>query len=119
MMAARGELERSILEALWDRDEAMTARDVAAALPGRDLAMTTVLTVLDRLRHKGSVLRDRAARPHTYRAAQSRDAYVAQVMLDALGQTEDRAAALTRFLGGVRDTDTAHLRAALRRRPRG
>lgn len=114
-MAGRGELEREILRALWADPDGMTARDVLSALPGRELAMTTVLTVLDRLRRKHQVVRDDAARPHTYRPAMSREDYVAEIMLDALGQTPDRSAALTRFLGRVTETDTAHLRQALRR----
>ena len=115
-MAGSGELERAVLEALWDRRDGATAREVLAALPDRDLAVTTVLTVLDRLGRKGMVHRERQGRAHLYRAATTREEYVADLMLDALGQAPDRDAALTRFLGGVTDTDTAHLRQVLRRR---
>ncbi|TWP35746.1 BlaI/MecI/CopY family transcriptional regulator [Leekyejoonella antrihumi] len=114
-MAGQGKLERAILRALWEHPDGMTARQVADVLPGRDRATTTVLTVLDRLRQKDLATRDELTRPHIYRAAISREDYIAAMMLDALGQTADRDAALTRFLGGVTDTDTAHLRRALRR----
>jgi predicted transcriptional regulator len=117
-MAGRGELERAILRVLWANPEGITARGVVSELPGPELAMTTVLTVLDRLRRKHLVQREETARPHTYRAAVSREDYIAEIMLDALGQAPDRDAALTRFLGGVSDTDTAHLRRVLRRRSR-
>ncbi len=116
-MAGRGELERAVLQVLWDRPDGLPARDVVAALPGRDLALTTVLTVLDRLRRKDLVRRDEAVRPHVYQATSTREEHIADLMLDALGQAPDRAAALTRFLGGVSDSDTRHLRDALHRRP--
>jgi predicted transcriptional regulator len=117
--AGRGELERAILRLLWERPDGLTARDLVSALPGPELAMTTVLTVLDRLRRKHLVQRDETAHPHTYRPAVSREDYIAEIMLDALGQAPDRDAALTRFLGGVSETDTDHLRRVLRRaRPR-
>jgi predicted transcriptional regulator len=116
-MAARGTLERTILQVLWEHPDGVTAREVVSALPGRELALTTVLTVLDRLRRKKLVTRDDQLRPHCYRPAVSREDYIAEIMLDALGEAPDRTAALTRFLGGVTTTDTAQLRRLLRRSP--
>ena len=117
-MAGSGQLERAVLQVLWDHPDGVSARDVLDVLPGRDLAVTTVLTVLDRLRRKGMVSRRDDTRPHLYFAAAGREDYIAELMLDALGQAPDRSAALTRFLGGVSDADTDHLRHALRRRRR-
>ena len=54
-MPTLGELERAVMDALWSADTAVTARDVQDALAGRDLATTTVLTVLGRLERKGLV----------------------------------------------------------------
>jgi predicted transcriptional regulator len=115
-VAGSGELERAVLEVLWDHPEPLAARDVLEALEGRELAVTTVLTVLDRLGRKKLVTRQRDGRVHRYRAAVRREDYIATLMLDALGQAPDRGAALARFLGGVSDADTDHLRRALRRR---
>ncbi len=115
-MAGSGELERAVLQVLWDHPDGATAQDVLSALPDSSLAVTTVLTVLDRLGRKGMVERERQGRAHRYRASMTREAYVADLMLDALGQAPDRGAALTRFLGGVSETDTDALRQALRRR---
>ena len=117
-MAGTGQLERAVLQALWDAPGPAAARDVLAALARRDpaqpeLAVTTVLTVLDRLRRKGLVRRERSGRAHLYEAAVSREDYVAGLMLEALGQAPDRGAALTRFLGAVNPADTDHLRRAL------
>jgi predicted transcriptional regulator len=117
-VAGRGELEQAVMQVLWDHPGGVTARAVVDALPGRALAVTTIMTVLARLAHKGLVVRDEAARPHEYRAAESREAHIADLMLDALGQSEDREAVLTRFLGAVSQRDTDHLRKALGRRER-
>jgi predicted transcriptional regulator len=117
-VAGTGHLERAVLQVVWDRPGPAAARDVLTALAGRDdtgreLAVTTVLTVLDRLRRKGLVRRERSGRAHLYEAAVSREDYVADLMLDALGQAPDRGAALTRFLGSVSPADSDFLRRAL------
>jgi predicted transcriptional regulator len=125
-VAGTGHLERAVLQVLWERASPAAARDVLAALgeragtgdgAPRELAITTVLTVLDRLRRKGLVRRERSGRAHLYQAAVSREAYVAGLMLEALGQAPDRSAALTRFLGSVTPDDTDHLRRALGGQP--
>lgn len=115
-MAGRGELEQAVLQVLWENPAGITARDVTSAMPDRELALTTVMTVLSRLCQKGLAMRDELARPHLYRASATRAEYIADIMLDALGQAPDREAALTRFLGAVTPTDTDHLRRVLRRR---
>jgi len=117
-LAGSGQLERAVLQVLWDSPAPVSARDVLTTLTQRDtsqreLAVTTVLTVLDRLRRKGLVRRERDGRAHLYQASVSREDYVADLMLDALGQAPDRSAALTRFLGGVSPADTDHLRRTL------
>ena len=38
-MAGRGELERAVVEVLWDADGPLTARAVVDGLPGRELAV--------------------------------------------------------------------------------
>jgi len=121
-VARLGDLERAVMEVLWDlvpasgheRPGAVTARRVAAELaPTRSLAYTTVLTVLDRLERKRLVRRLRPGRAHLYAPAASRDAYVARLMLEALGSASDRDAALLRFVEGVSDREAALLRQAL------
>jgi len=110
-----GELERSVMEQLWSSPGARSVREVHAAL-GRDreLAYTTVMTVLDRLAKKGLVVRERDGRAYRYAAAQSREDLVAEVMHTAL--TEDpaeRTAALVAFVGRVSREDAEAMRAAL------
>ncbi len=115
-MTGRGELERAVLQALWAHPDGLTAQGVSERLPRTDLARTTVLTTLDRLRRKHLVTREDDSRPHTYFAAVSQEDYIAEIMLDALGQATDRNAALTRFLGGVDEDDARSLRRLLPRR---
>jgi predicted transcriptional regulator len=66
--------ELEVLKVLWAR-EAMTVRDVAAALrkQRRRLAYNTVLTLLSRLRDKGYVAADRRETAHLFRAVVTRD----------------------------------------------
>src|SRR6266436_5594660 len=108
-----GELERAIMEVLWESPDPMTVRQVGGCLTDRDLAHTTVMTVLDRLAKKGFVRRQRAGRAWRYRPAESREAYVAELMLTALDQTGDRQAALTRFARSVSGAEADALREAL------
>ena len=114
-----GELEGAVMAVLWDAPDGATARDVLVALPGPELAITTVLTVLDRLSRKGMVRRDREGRAHRYFAAQSRVDFLSALMADALDRTDDRGALLARFIGTMREDDTHTLRSLLRRRPGG
>jgi len=112
-----GDLERSVMEALWASPEPMTARDIQSSLPGPS-ALTTVLTVLDRLERKGFVGRDRAERAHRYHAVRSKEEYVSALMMEALSETNDRATALVRFVESVGDADARTLRDALPRKSR-
>ena len=115
-----GDLERAIMEVLWESATPMTVRQVGTCLTDRDLAHTTVMTVLDRLAKKGFVKRQRAGRAWRYRPAESREAYVTELMLTALDQTGDRQAALTRFARSVSGSEAEALMAALEAlEPRG
>lgn len=117
-MAALGELERAVLEALWKADSPQPATAVVAALAHRDPAVTTILTVLERLRRKGLVVRERSGRAHLYSAATRREDLVAETMVEALGATEEKGAALARFVDTADPDDITLLRNALRRKRR-
>lgn len=112
-MAARGELERAVVDILWDSRSPVTARAVADALPGRELAVTTVLTVLARLETKGLVRRLRDGRAHSYQATASREERTAELMRQVLDTAGDRDDALARFVGSVSLEDVEALRRAL------
>lgn len=108
-----GELERAIMEVLWDSSEPLTVREVSNRLPEHNLAHTTVMTVLDRLAKKGFARRNRDGRAWRYRPAATRESYVAELMLTALDQTGDRSAALAAFAQSVTGTEAHVLREAL------
>jgi predicted transcriptional regulator len=119
-VANLGQLERAVMQALWDADAALSAYDVlplvAGTASGKRLAVTTVLTVLSRLEKKGFVRADRSARPHRYAATASRADHVAELLHEALGESADRHAVLERFVGGVSAADADVLRDLLARR---
>lgn len=115
-----GELEQAVLGALWDLDAAhpdrsgASGREVHERLEGRDLAYTTVMTVLDRLVGKDVVVREREGRAFRYAPRQSRAAMTAGLMHEALEVTgADRDQALVSFVGEASAEDLAALRRAL------
>jgi len=103
------------MDVLWESDASLTVREVSARLPDRNLAHTTVMTVLDRLAKKGFARRQRDGRAWRYCPSATREAYVAELMLTALDQTGDRTAALTRFARSVSGVEADALRDALER----
>lgn len=111
------------MEVLWDRAGPCLVRDVVGALAERELAYTTVMTVLDRLAKKGGVRRRRVGRAWLYEPVHSREGYVARLMLDALDLTGDRSAALAHFARSVSEPEGEVLSQALERaanrRPEG
>ena len=97
---ALGDLEREVMTQLWDAGEPLTVRQVHERLSRqRDLAYTTVMTVLDRLAKKGVVTQQKADRAYRYVPAQTREEMTASVMLDALTASADQDAALAYFVG--------------------
>ncbi|MHA7176118.1 BlaI/MecI/CopY family transcriptional regulator [Arthrobacter sp. Sr24] len=123
-MATLGDLERAVMDLLWEHQEAITAnvlRDLLSQrtsegnVESRPLAVTTVLTVLSRLEKKGLVERERASRPHRYRAVTSREEHTAELMLEVLGSAPDREAVLARFIGTVSAGEAETLRNLLGR----
>lgn len=101
------------MDVLWAGREPMTVRAVQGALQERELAYTTVMTVLSRLAGKGIVRRERSGRAWLYSPVAGRADYVAELMLDALALSGDSAPALVRFARSVSEQDAATLREAL------
>ena len=98
-MGPLGELERHVMEVVWDHPPA-TVREVADRMRGDvDRAYTTVMTTLDRLHKKGLLLREKEALAWRYRPALARDAFQ-RVLVDALA---------ARLLGERRDLGLAAL----------
>ncbi len=115
-----GDLERVVMEHLWDAarggtSRATTVREVHERFGDREIAYTTVMTVLDRLSKKDLVTRERDGRAWRYFPADTREALTAQTMLRTLDDMEvtDRRAALLHFLDGATTDELAHIKAAL------
>jgi|GEM_PF-1530054 len=72
-----GELEASVLEALWRDGELSTPAMYETVGKPRQLAYTTILTVLQRLYRKGLVKREERGRSHLYSPAMSREQFAA------------------------------------------
>lgn len=115
-MARLGDLERQVMERLWAAEGPLTVRAIHAELAvDRELAYTTVMTVLDRLAKKGVVQRVRDGRAYLYEPAATREQLVADLMHEALSGAGDRSAALVRFVDAATPEETAAMRAALRK----
>lgn len=112
-----GELEHAVMEHLWDTENPQTVRQVHHAICARrQLAYTTVMTVLRRLAVKDLVLQIRYDRAYRYTPSCGRNELVAALMVDALDQVADRSsrhAALVHFVGRVDAGEADALRQAL------
>lgn len=113
-VARLGDLERRVMEILWDAaDSEVTGRQVADELP--EYAYTTVATVLDRLTHKGVVTRRMDGRTIRFVAIGSKGAHTAVLMHHALAGDSDPDSALVRFAENLSDDEADVLRRALNR----
>ncbi len=66
-------LELECLKALWDLGEGSVRQVQQALAPGRSLAYTTVMTIMDRLTRKGAVERRKLGRSFVYGPVLSRE----------------------------------------------
>jgi predicted transcriptional regulator len=109
-----GELEAVVMDRLWSWDRPASVREVLDELNReRDLAYTTVMTVMDNLHRKGLLAREREGRAYLYRPTASREEHTAELMEAALATGGDRTAALLRFVNRMDPAEVAALRKAL------
>lgn len=100
---------------LWTAHEPLAVREVRdALLPERDLAYTTVMTVLDNLYRKGAVRRELDGRAYRYEPVLSREAHTAGLMREDWLSGGGRAGALVHFVEGMSPEQLGALRDALR-----
>jgi predicted transcriptional regulator len=117
-MRGFGELEAVVMDVMWRREQPATVREVFEELAaGRQIAYTTVLTVLDNLHRKGFLKREMSGRAWSYQPTASREEYTASLMRHALDEAGDQRRALAHFVAGMSDEESQTLRAVLRRRP--
>lgn len=107
-----GELELATMEVAWQYP-AVTVRQVAAALneTGRNLAYTTVMTVMGRLAKKGWLAVEKDGRAYRYRAARPRQ----EAEAEAVGRVmrvllqDFRDIAVVQFVKELDDLDPEQL----------
>jgi len=109
-----GELEAVVMRLLWSWNRLVSVRDVLEELQrDRPLAYTTVMTVLDNLRRKGFVTREKHGRAYRYRPTSTREQHTATVMGEVLADSGDRNVTLLRFVEQMPADEVARLREAL------
>lgn len=114
-----GPLERAVMEFVWNADpREVTVRDVMESRVGKGHAYTTVMTILDRLWHKGYLFRRRVGRAYAYRTGITRDQHVQRLITKVLEGASDRQSALLGFVRSVDQEDLDALRRAIRERER-
>lgn len=119
--ARLGDLERAIMDRLWAIDPptpeaAMSVREIHESISQeRDIAYTTVMTVLDRLTKKGLVTRERDGRAWRYLPESTSEELTAHLLRDSLDHidTSDRRAAMLHFLDSASAAEIDDLKAAL------
>lgn len=111
-----GDLEADIMEILWEENPA-SVREVHEKLSSsRNIAYTTVMTVMSRLAEKEILKRKQDGRAYLYAPAQSRDLFCSQaistVMKGLLGGFGEPV--LSQFVDTVSAEDASNLDQLLR-----
>lgn len=111
-----GELETAIMQVLWSSDDPMTVRAVFETVTrDRQLAYTTVMTVLDRLAKKGRVTRQQEGRAWLYLPAATHSEMVVGAMAELLDEAgEETNLVLAQFVEGLSESRREHVERVLR-----
>jgi predicted transcriptional regulator len=110
-----GDLEATVMDRVWGRDDGVTVRDVFEELAGsRQIAYTTVLSTLDNLHRKGWVRREREGKAYRYWPTMTREERSANLMRAAFDAGGDTEAVLAFFVEQMSAQESAQLKAALR-----
>jgi len=112
-----GKLEAAVMGVLWSADGALTVREVMERLPvQRNLAYTTVMTVLSNLHRKGIVQRQAVGRAYSYLPVRSREAAAAASLREILDASDDPRSVLLHFAETATDEESEVLRSGLAKR---
>lgn len=119
-MPKLGDLEAAIMDHVWRSDARLLVRDVVEALQReRQVAFTTVQTVMDILYRKGWLEREKNGRAYQYWAPRPREEYTAELLSEAFDTAPDRGAAFSRLLEKLEPNEVAELSEALEQARRG
>ncbi|MFD9942418.1 BlaI/MecI/CopY family transcriptional regulator [Nonomuraea sp. NPDC059023] len=120
MKRGLGELESTIMDRMWAYHKPAAVRDVLEDLrKDREIAYTTVMTVMDKLHTKGLLKRKPVGRAYVYEPVASKEAYTAELMRDSLAASGNQAATLVHFLERLTPEEATALEAALQVFPPG
>ncbi len=107
-----GSLESEVMEVIWQKDCEVCVRDVLNALaPRRELAYTTVMTIMSRLAAKNLLAKRKVGNAFYFKPALTRDEFTGLVvggMIDDL-LTDFSEAALSHFVRRLGEKDRAVL----------
>jgi len=115
-MPALGDLELQVMRRIWARPEPVTVRDVLGGLQrDRNIAYTTVMTVMGNLERKGWLRRHADGRAYRYEPLVSAEEYSAGLLRQALEASTDRPAVLMHFIEELSADEARVLEEAYRR----
>lgn len=109
-----GQLEAVVMARVWSADRPVLVREVLEEIQReRDIAYTTVMTVMDNLHRKGVLSREREGRAYRYRAVRSREEHTADLMEEVFATSGDKAATLMHFVQQIDEGELEALRKLL------
>ncbi|MEV8435910.1 BlaI/MecI/CopY family transcriptional regulator [Actinosynnema sp. NPDC051121] len=118
-MRGLGELEAAVMDVLWRASGPLKVRDVLDRLDtGRQLAYTTVLTVLDNLHRKGWARRELVGKAYHYEPTTGRAEAAANAVRELVNASGDPDGVLLHFARSASEHETELLRKALPKRSR-
>ena len=112
----QGELENEVMDVLWNANGTMTSQEILDAVNhnNRELALTTILTVLSRLVDKGLVTRTPgSSRSFNFSPAETREKHSANLMLKLLTETGNPSLTFAQFTKSLTPKQLAALRDTL------
>jgi predicted transcriptional regulator len=112
----QGELEGEVMNVLWNASGSLTSQEILETINNgeRDLALTTILTVLSRLVDKGMVKRTAGTgRSFNFTSTESREKHSAKLMIGLLSDTSNPALTFAQFTSGLTPKQLEALREAL------
>lgn len=109
----QGELESSVLSALWDRPQGLSSQQILSLIGDETLALTTVLTVLSRLVEKGMVKKESMGRNLLFIATSTREQHTAELLLGVMDDAANPAMVFSHFTSKLSPDQIWQLRKAL------
>lgn len=113
-MRQLGQLEAAVMDRLWSWGRPALVREVLEDLQrDREIAYTTVMTVMENLHRKGLLSRERQGRAYSYTPERTREEHTAAMMDEVLAASADPSAALMHFVKHIDRSELAALGAVL------